>query len=572
MDLRGDWDYRLDSAGKLWLAYYDQNRLLRLRHPDGKEVLLVPEGRGQAPSGLALAALDQGVAVLWRDKHPAKGLYLLDTSQTNMEPLEIGGDTEPLARFQAIPGPGDLLHLLWYGEKVGEPTGEKHNLYYRQLNRKTQALSPIELLMPGIYPVMATDTAGGVMVYSWLMGNKTQRIEARYRPAKQDANSGADGFGEPVAIADIPEMSTIFKAFQSGSRSFVMWLAQYGEDKRDFLLEGAYSDDQGKTWKRFAFEDLRGIDVASLQIATDQTGHILLALAGRTRNDDAKTKQDIYVIRSADRGDTWSSPTRLRHVMAQEGEQRDREIASLARFNARNPSLAFGQVPGQVLVVWEDWRQIRSGLYASLSSDYGQTWPLSNVPLPGVPGKNLSLRYEPNAVYADGDHFQVIAEQATDDAFVTKQLTPISLTSAQLEEYAKSNQATEQPATQAQEQALRKREEGFWEAMLAGDYTKTYAYQDPFFRARNPLDHYLGSMGRIKYTQAEVVDVHIDGPRADVKTRITASVPEFKAPTTGEMISQPERTVIVESTWLWLDGDWYREFTIESRDIVFTRY
>ncbi len=570
MVAQGSWDYRVDGAGRLWLAYYDENRLLRLRDPDGEERLLAPAERAQAPSGLALAALETGVGLLWRDKLPTKGLFLLDTTRPEMQPLEVGGDTEPLARFSAEAGADGLLHLLWYGEKRGEPTGEQHNLYYRQFNRRTNALSPIELVMAGIYPLMSTDDSGNLMVYSWLTQEGKQQIVARYRPANASADTTAEGFGDAVAIAETPAITPIFDAFRSGSRWFVLWLSQYGSDKRDFLLEGAHSNDDGKTWKHFAFEDLRGIDIASLQVASDAEGHILLVFTGRSRKDDAKTKQDIYLIRSDDRGDTWSTAKRLRH---QDGQPSEGQTEGLSAFHARNPSVAFGQVPGEVLVVWEDWRDIRSGLYASLSKDYGQTWTLSNIPLSHPAVTNLGLRYEPSSLSAANGGFKIIGEQLTDDSLKTKKLVQLQITADALARYAESLRSIKGPDAEAREATVRKRAEGFWQAMLAKDYTKTYDYQDPFFRARMPLQFYLSElMGKIEYSHAEVEGIRLDGPRAEVKTKIRASVPAFRVPSTGETISQPEREATVISTWLWLDGDWYREFRIESRDIVFTRY
>ena len=127
------WDYVLDASGQRWLAYYDRDRLLRLRDPKGQERLLVPDDRAQAPSGLTLSATDKGTLALWRDKYPDKGLYLLDTDHlspdtTSIKPLEIGADTEPLARFVAQSDAKGSTHLLWYGEKAGQPTGSVHNL------------------------------------------------------------------------------------------------------------------------------------------------------------------------------------------------------------------------------------------------------------------------------------------------------------------------------------------------------------------------------------------------------------------------------------------------------------
>ncbi|MBK1718869.1 hypothetical protein CKO27_14680 [Thiocystis violacea] len=573
MEATGAWEYRLDTAGGRWLAYYDKNRLLRLLDPEGLERLLVPEGRAQAPSGLAIAASSKGAIALWRDKHPAKGLYLLDTESlaadtATIKPLEIGGDTEPLARFLADTDDSGRTHLLWYGEKSGQPTGEVHNLYYRNLNRATQELSPTELVMAGIYPVMATDAKGNLIAFSWRSSGETKQIVSRFRSAETASGSSASSFNDLVEIAEVPEVTPIFQAFHSGSRWFAVWLGQYGADRRDFRLEGVRSDDNGRTWTRFSFDDLRGFDISSLQLAANDEGHILIAVSGRDRRTNDKAKQDVYLIRSADRGDSWSKAAPLR-ARADAGDGRE---DPLALFHARNPSVAFGGKPGQVLVVWEDWREIRSGLFASLSNDYGQTWALSDVPLPRPRGINLGLRYEPNAVYASGDTFHVIAEQYTDDSLESKQLIQLDIGGEALADLADAAKARRSQEMETREDVLRKRAEEYWSAMTQADFTKAYAYLDPFFRARMPLNIYLSNMGKIKYSEAKVDSIKIKGPIAEVITTIRASVPEFKVPTTGEIVSQPEREVPVTNRWLWLDGEWVSEFVIESQDIVFTRY
>lgn len=556
-----DWEYVHDALGGHWLAYYDRDRLLRLHGPDGQERLLVPDARAQAPSGLALSGIDKGTLVLWRDKYPDKGLYLLDTDQltpeaTSIKPLEIGADTEPLVRFVAQSDAKGLTHLLWYGEKAGQPTNNIHNLYYRKLNRASQELSPIELVMAGIYPVMVSDPQGNLAVLSWQGDDEGGRIVSRFRPA-----SGA--FAEAVTVADdVSDITPIFEAFRSGSRWFAIWLAQRGFDKRDFQLEGARSDDNGKTWTRFGFEDLRGHDIASLNVATDEKGHILLAISGRDRSEHDKDKQEVYLIHSTDRGETWSKA-----VQPRTGDE-----SILALFHARNPSVAFGQKPGQVLVVWEDWRDIRSSLYASLSNDYGANWTISDVPLPRESGVNLGLRYEPNAVYATGDGFRLIAERFTDDTLKGKQLVELALDEASLKAFDEAAHAERNRQTETGEAGLRERVEGYWKAMQADDYNTTYTYLDPFFKAATPLNIYLSNMGKIKYSEAKIDSITIKGPIAEVVTTIRAHVPAFKAPTTGELIEQPERVVPVVNRWLWVDGEWVNEFRIESQDIVFTRY
>lgn len=554
MQAGGQWDYRLGDQNRPWLAYYDETRLLRLRNPDGSERLLTPEGREQAPSGLGLAGLGTGVALLWRDKLPEKGLYLFDSTRADQPPLNVGGETQPLPRLAAAALGDNKLHLLWYGEQGDSATGAHYHLYYRQLDRRTQNLSEIERLMPGVYPVWATDVTGGVMVFSWSMDETPKRILARYRPA------GADAFREAASVAEVPGMTPIFRAFRSGSRWFVVWVSQdvkqTGGVQAAFSLKGAWSEDAGKTWAALPFDELQGLDLGGLNIASDNDGHILLAMSGRR---DRNAKSDVYLIGSNDGGTTWSKLQRLRPEGRYDG------------FQARHPSVAFGSVPGQVLVVWEDWREIRSRLYANYSTDYGRTWAQSNVPLIGTPGINLGMRFDVNSIYAVKDRFHILAEQSSDDTLRSKVVVGFDLSAADLASLA-AESAKAQPTQADVESALRKRAGEFWEAMIANDYSKTYAFQDPFYRARWDGLAYLTKMGRIKYTGYSVEKVEINGHRAQVTSKIKASVPPFKAQTTGETIQVPEQEREVTAVWVQVDGIWYQEYKIAGEDAVFTRY
>lgn len=570
MDAKGAWDYSLDSQGALWLGYYDVARLLRLRSPEGQERLLVPDDRAQAPSGLAVMGVENGVGVLWRDKYPKKGLYFLPSSAQDSKPVDIGGDTEPLARFVAETDDHGMTHILWYGEKAHEATGELHNLYYTSFSQGDTAAAAPELVMPGIYPVMASDASGNVMAFSWESTNTGGQVVSRFRAAASDEQGSANGFRDSAVVADVPEITPVIKAFKSGARWLIVWLGQYGLDRRDFRLEGAYSDDNGVSWKRFAFDDLRGFDVASLQVAADKDGHIVLGVTARDRRTDDKAKQDVYVIQSSDSGTTWSAPKQLRKTGAMHLGALTPEL--LSNFNARNPSVAFGKTPGEVLVVWEDWRTIRSSLYAALSKDFGKTWTLGDVPLPRQNGTNLGLRYEPNAVYFAGSKYHILAESYTDDGLESKRIVQIDLDAsmlANLADAAKSS-ASMDPATI--KDALRQRAQAYWTAMKERDFAKTYEYLDPFFKSRTPLDRYMSTMGKIKYADAKVTDIELKGPIAEVTAKIRASIPAFKVPTTGEVVSRPEREVDVKNTWLLIDGQWMKQFRIESQDIVFTRY
>jgi hypothetical protein len=564
----GDWDYRVDQEGHLWVAFYDDARKLQLRQPDGALVSPGPEDGDQAPSGLAMAGLRSGVALLWRDKIPVKGLFLARTDRPKEPGLELGGDTEPLARFHAT-RVDDELHVLWYGEKRETDSEELYNLYYRSINLADQAMKPIQKVLPGIYPVWTTSN-DGLMVFSWSAVN--QKIQARFK------SRDADEFGDIRVVAEgVREISPIFKAFRSGQRWFTVCLAMPGTTQKAFQLEGAYSDNLGATWTRFTLDALNGYDIGHLEVATDDGGHILMAASGLDHTNETPGKENVVLLRSDDRGETWEMAPSLRVDTA------------LTGFHARNPSLAFGPTDGQVLVVWEDWREIRSRLYASLSLDFGKTWTLNSVPLPKEPGANVKLAQGVDALFLDRGRFNLIGEQATDDRLTAKRLVRWEFGIEDLHTlYTNVDDGNDLPQQDSvttkdagiesarqdrrSEPAIRERVTAFWEAMKSENYTSAYEFQDPFFRAKTDRSVYLQGMGRIRYHEYKIERVRIAGNRAEVDTTVKASIPPFRA-ATGEMISRPETEVAFMETWLWVDNDWYREYRAEAQgEIRFTQY
>lgn len=574
LERTAQWRYQLEGLGGLWLGYYDTERALHLRDPKGGDRILVQPEKDRAPSGLALAGLPEGVNALWRQKFPNKSLYLANSNFLESTPLVTGEGTEPLTRLKGVNLDG-TLHLLWYGE-AGDPLlDQQYFVFYQNINPFNGEKSPIERVTPGIYPVWAYDKKGNIIVFSWIQDTKGSRIIAKTR------RPGGGDFGPAVVVAEVPTISHYFQAFRSGERWFAVWETRYEKNR----LEGAYSDDLGQTWKRFGFDDLGDFLLGSLVVDADDEGRIYIALSG---SDLAKPgqKQDVRFISSTDRGETWKL-------------HRPRPQAIGEKFRGRNPSVVIGPSPGQVLLVWEDWRNLRGQLYASLSYDGAQTWVYDNIPLPQPPGVNRGLTDEFSSAYFHDRSYHVITQQPTDDGYTALNLYVVIFDPTDLKQIAVSLQQPNPPLTETKvlenapietttettpspsipqasesiqasvEDNLKKRVEGFWNTMISKDYIGAYGFQDPFYRAKIRPDTYSQQMGRIKYTEAKVEAIRIEGPIATVKTQVNASVPPFRAGT-GETISRPEKEINITETWLWIDGDWYREFYSEYLDKKFT--
>lgn len=243
-----------------------------------------------------------------------------------------------------------------------------------------------------------------------------------------------------------------------------------------------------------------------------------------------------------------------------------RENAANADSHARNAEVAFGAEPGSVWLLWEDWREVRPRIYFAYSSDFGATWKHKNIPLAGQPKGGNLLQSAKKATGVDPNGLFYIAANLVNDSMKEEKLfaqhlnTALADTSAK--EYAKRPMLTEGD--------LKKRIGSYWQAMQDSDYDKSNGLLDPFMRSKWTIDDYKKRMGRIKYTAHAIENIDIRGNLADVRIKITGSVPKFM--NNGKEVSAPERDAVIVERWLYLDGSWYREYNEESSETKFTHY
>jgi hypothetical protein len=549
LDRYASWDFALAERDQSWFAYYGEDNQLYVRRPNGDEIGLGATDRPRQQSGLAMTpAGEDGLALLWRDKLPRKQLYFvprIDPKGDVPSPIVVGSEeSEPLTALKMTQDARGI-HLLWLGEKEDPDSEEKYHLYFRTISPDGETLSPVEQVMPGLYPAWIVGE-NSIPVFSWM------EYENELAMTMRIFDRAEKSFGPLVKIADAPTISPLFEAFQSGDRWFLLWLGKYDEEQ---LLEGIYSDDQGQTWKRFAIEELRGLNQGFINVATDHQQHILIALDGNWRfTDPNDTKNNVYVIRSSDNGTTWQKPQTVRP---------EQYRPTKAQF----PMLSLGTQPGTVMLAWEDWRDIRPNVYVSYSRDFGATWepalplgrpgvwnlgldPLSRVLLPGPEGR-----------------FHLIAKQYVDGFLQGRQ--NLVLYTFNWDELQKSVATFKQ--TQATEARLRERITTYWQAMQDGQYEVTYALMDPFFREARAFNDYRNTMGIVQYHSHQIGPVAQQGNIAKVQVEVEASVPEFEAPS-GKKISQPRRTIPLVDTWVFVNEDWYREYYDGVSEAPLTRY
>jgi hypothetical protein len=352
--------------------------------------LIVNEGREGASRGLAFDIQGDSAFVVWREKISGrKKLYFRathDRGKTLSEPILLDDNgTQALSRFKIGSNSKGGVYITWYGEKrVG---GASYHIYSSSSHDSGKTFSEVKNLTKGyrnsIYPTLLVDNEAA---YTFSYSKRDGR---RYMIFSKTTDRGRT-WGAPLEIKEIGVVTLFIEPILIGKRLHVFWFNTYSSVP---IIEGAYSDDGGKTWVTTAFEDTRGLDVGLLKVAHDSKGHIYLAMYGHRL--DKKEKNKVYLIRSEDNGATWERLMPLRHY-------------PFENTRAQNPDILAAE-GGEVMVVWVDYRNIRRNLYMQYSKDYGRTWQENDIPLE-EPGRFNTTHYPfTDSLIKSKDRYYVLA-------------------------------------------------------------------------------------------------------------------------------------------------------------------
>jgi hypothetical protein len=108
---------------------------------------------------------------------------------------------------------------------------------------------------------------------------------------------------------------------------------------------------------------------------------------------------------------------------------------------------------------------------------------------------------------------------------------------------------------ESEREILRTRAAAYWEHKVNGEFDKSYAYEDPFYRKKISMINYIKSIdtSRARWTGAEVLNVALDGPSADVTMKI-----RIQLAVAGS--GQIEHDAVVKEKWIKSDGIWHHVY------------
>lgn len=384
-----------DSKGNIWFTYYGIDGKIFLKKADSDHELVVSEASAEIAGGLVFDIQNDNIYIVWREKVGGqKNLYFrasYDNGKTLSAPVLLDANTtEALTRIKIGSNSKGDVHVLWYGERL--VNNERYHIYCASSNDFGKTFAQPKNLTLGygrsIYPALLVDESAA---YIFSYSRKNDKIFMIFRKTLD----GGKTWTEPVEIKEIGVVTLFVEPIKIKDRIHVFWFNSYAGIP---VVETAYSDDDGKTWKTVYLEDTRNLDIGLLKVSHDSIGNIYLAIAGKWDEDQ---KSDVHLILSNDNGSTWQKMLNIRKY-------------PFSVTKALNPEILASE-KGEVVVVWVDYRNIRSNIYMQYSKDAGKTFQDKSISLE-EPGRfNTALYPSTRNLLKIKDKYYLIAYRFKDD-------------------------------------------------------------------------------------------------------------------------------------------------------------
>jgi len=109
---------------------------------------------------------------------------------------------------------------------------------------------------------------------------------------------------------------------------------------------------------------------------------------------------------------------------------------------------------------------------------------------------------------------------------------------------------------------------GVWDSMAKQDYARQYSYYDPVTRSRIKKEDFIrGRNKNFHYYKPELKEVIIHGRIADVRVAVDVEITQMKI-AGGRTYDLPRNRRVLKEIWLWMDGNWVREYKNSKQSFV----
>jgi len=393
----------------------------------------LPEGPNKA-SGIGFQIQGDTRYLLWRPKFAKrKDLYFARAEGNQSafsEPMIINRDHNALLPILLESNDKGLVVAAWHDER----RGQERDVYVNVSQDGGKTFLEKDIWVSKGYDHAATPALmiDGQDIHVFFVGqtilNKKSK-SAKRSDAKQKQKISKEKKDDKSAAKAVPEKRTIYLVHRVSRDMGKTWkdfrlstltasdtsdlltplrmTGQGGDAARLWLLwrqglqglHGAYSDDNGRNWKHAKLPPPAYGEYVITMSAAAVKDKIYLTYA-RTFPGEPTAKPDVYILQAHERGDRWAEPRRLStepHKLTQ----------SFAPQVTADDS-------GHVVVVWQDYRNIRSSVYLNYSTDFGATW-LPQDRVLEEPGR-FSSTY-PHIISLGGGRYEVVFLRYADDRF-----------------------------------------------------------------------------------------------------------------------------------------------------------
>ncbi|MCA1827213.1 MAG: sialidase family protein [Myxococcales bacterium] len=200
---------------------------------------------------------------------------------------------------------------------------------------------------------------------------------------------GGRGWSEPITLYgedtsdDTIDKESITADPHDAQTVYAVWDRLTGQDTPDSPANTGpawftRSTDAGLSWEtaRIIYDPGQNAQTISNQIVVLPNGALLDLLVIITNNNSTNRVETVAVLRSADKGVSWSQPTAIA-TMQSVGVVDPKQTSFFIRTGDVVPDIAVDGASGAVYAAWEDARfsnHAREGIAISRSADGGLSW------------------------------------------------------------------------------------------------------------------------------------------------------------------------------------------------------
>jgi hypothetical protein len=515
-------------------VYFAKDSTLMVRNSEsGKESLIYKAPPGVQLSSISTYADSQYFYVAWRPKmftniaemgRFGDKMVFVARSQDGEAfgaPSRVSSSNGAFSPTITGNGAGDV-YVVWQDERNGSAFDLYSNVSHDYANTWKAADVRLDFNAPGeTFSAEPALMAEGNNV--WLAWTESRKVAGPFSIHIRASNDAGETWSAPQVAATSTSAPFFPRVLLGKDKLYLYWFSDQG-------VGGAWSDDNGLTWKQFEAGGIAS-KVRNLLTRVDRQGVIHMVYS--TMGEGGKYS-NLYYINSAN-GIDFSPAIRLNSDGAE------------FSYSAMLANLDF-DASNNILATWMDFRFFRPVSMGRFSADQGKTWG-PNFLLDR--GADVSASQFP-VVIANGNEWWVSLMRYQKANLISGQAVLATVDTKNMPDSARF-------ASPSSMEDLRQRATLWWQSRLDKNWSQSYDLLDPLMRAKNKKEGYIRSQGTSVYHAFEVIGAELtDARRARVRVKYTAEVPDVMIG--AKLVNIPKKEMETDQEWIFIDGNWFLLF------------